>query len=50
MIAALPLAEREMIAAATTAKTIPVIAAQIRGLMVAGILVPMETEDRLQSD
>jgi len=47
MIAALPLAERGMIAIATTAKTMLVIAAQIRGLMVVDILLPLVgMEDR----
>jgi hypothetical protein len=40
MIAALPLAERETIVTATIAKIVPVIAARIRSLAMAGIVVP----------
>jgi hypothetical protein len=47
MIAARPLAERDVIATAMTVKTIPVTAARIRNLVVADILVPRRVDCRL---
>ena len=47
MTVARPLAETEAIATITTAKTIPVIAAQIRDLVVREILVLTYVDGRL---
>ena len=47
MIVARPLAETEAIATATTVKTIPVSAARIRSLVVAGIVIAMRADRQL---